>query len=128
MHEGGQGLKGGNRVTRQRAERRGHAAEWLAAVALTLKGYRIVARRFKTKAGEIDLIARKADLVALIEVKARDTEAAALDAVTGTAAMRISAAGDIWLARQKDREVLSVRRDIVAVMPWRWPRHFPDAF
>ncbi|MCR9137060.1 MAG: YraN family protein [Alphaproteobacteria bacterium] len=121
-------MKGSDRIARQRAERRGHSAEWLAAIALTLKGYRIVARRFKTKTGEIDLIARKANLVALIEVKARGTEAAALDAVTGTAAMRISAAGDIWLARQKDREVLSIRRDIVAVIPWRWPKHYPDAF
>jgi putative endonuclease len=113
---------------RQRAYRHGHYAEWFAAIALMLKGYRIVRRRFKTKVGEIDLIARKRDLVALVEVKARQTEAAAVDAVTSTAARRIAAAGDIWLARQKDRAKLSVRHDIVAVVPRRWPKHFPDAF
>lgn len=117
-----------HRQARRRAQRHGHVAEWLASVALRLKGYRIVARRFRTKAGEIDLIARKGDLVALVEVKARSSEAAAIDAVTGTAARRIAAAGDIWLSRQKDRTVLSLRHDIVTVTPWRWPRHFPDAF
>ncbi|MEM9108381.1 MAG: YraN family protein [Pseudomonadota bacterium] len=113
---------------RQRAERRGHFAEALAAIALMLKGYRIVARRFRTKAGEVDLIARKGDLIALIEVKARSSERAAVDAVTVTAARRIGAAGDIWLSRQRDAAQLSIRCDIVAVVPWRWPRHFPDAF
>ncbi len=115
-------------AARRRAYRHGHYAELLAAFALMLKGYRIVSRRFKTKAGEIDLIARKRDLVLLVEVKARDTEAAAVDAVTRTAARRIAAAGDIWLSRQKDCAKLSLRHDIVAVVPRRWPKHFPDAF
>ncbi|WP_136657833.1 YraN family protein [Nitratireductor sp. XY-223] len=119
-------LHGG--AERRRAYRRGHIAEWLAAVALMAKGYRIVARRFRTRAGEVDLIARKGDLVALVEVKARASEQAAIDAVTGTAARRIAAAGDIWLSRQRDAARLSVRRDIIAVLPRRWPRHFPDAF
>lgn len=116
------------RASRRRAYRRGHFAEYLAAAALMLKGYRIVARRFRTKAGEIDLIARRGDLVALIEVKARASEAAAIDAVTPGAARRIMAAGDIWLSRQRDHDRLSLRGDIVVVLPWRWPRHFPDAF
>ena len=42
---------------RQQAERRGHASESLAALWLRLKGYRILARRLKTHAGEIDLVA-----------------------------------------------------------------------
>ncbi|MCY6383045.1 YraN family protein [Hoeflea prorocentri] len=113
---------------KKRAYRRGHIAEWLAALALSLKGYRIVARRFRTKAGEVDLIARKGDLVALIEVKARAGEREAVDAVTATSARRIAAAGDIWLSRQPDAARLSLRCDIVAVLPWRWPRHFPGAF
>ncbi|MDF1777162.1 MAG: YraN family protein [Rhizobiaceae bacterium] len=113
---------------RQRAQRRGHYAEFLAAAALLLKGYRIVARRYRTKLGEIDLIVRKGDLIALVEVKARSTQDAGINAVTGTAARRIEAAGDLWLARQKNASRLSIRRDIVVVMPRRWPKHFPDAF
>ncbi|WP_419907268.1 YraN family protein [Hoeflea sp.] len=118
----------GDSAGRRRAYRRGHTAEWLAALALMLKGYRIVARRFRTRAGEVDLIARKGDLVALVEVKARTSEQAAVDAVTATAARRIAAAGDIWLSRQRDAARLSIRHDIVAVLPLRWPRHFPGAF
>ncbi|MCP4317955.1 MAG: YraN family protein [Hyphomicrobiales bacterium] len=100
----------------------------MAAIALLVKGYRIVAQRFKTKVGEVDLIVRKGDLIALVEVKARANEQAAIDAVTATAARRIAAAGDIWLSRQKDAARLSIRCDIVAVVPYRWPRHFPGAF
>jgi putative endonuclease len=85
-------------------------------------------RRYKTRAGEVDLIVRKGDLIALVEVKARISEQAALDAVTATAARRIAAAGDVWLSRRKDAARLSIRCDIVAVMPYRWPRHFPGAF
>ncbi len=113
---------------RLKAYRKGHVSEFLAAIALMFEGYRIVQRRFKTKQGEIDLIARRGDLIVLVEVKARASQDAAVNAVTSTAARRIEAAGDIWLARQKDASRLSIRRDIVAVMPWRWPRHFPDAF
>ena len=115
-------------LSRRRAHRRGHVAEWLAAIALMFKGYRILARRYKTRVGEVDLIARKGDLVVLVEVKARTDEQAAIDAVTVTAARRIEAAGDIWLSRRRDAARLSIRRDIVAVLPWRWPRHFPGAF
>ena len=119
---------GPDRSSRRRAQRRGHAAERLAALALMVKGYRIVARRFKTGAGEVDLIARRGNLVALVEVTARPTVATAVDAVTAAAARRIAAAGDIWLARQSDHAALSIRHDIVAVVPWRWPRHLLDAF
>ena len=113
---------------RRKAERKGHGAERLAALALRLKGYRIVARRYRTKLGEVDLIARKGDLVAFIEVKARRGQQAALDAVSPAAQSRIRAASEMWLSRQRDAARISLRYDIVAVIPWRWPVHFPDAF
>lgn len=113
---------------RRKALRRGHLAEYLAALYLMAKGYRILAVRYRTKAGEIDLIARKRDLIACIEVKARASEHSAVFAVTGTAQHRIRAASDVWLARQPDPHRLSLRYDIVAVLPWRLPRHLPGAF
>ena len=63
------------------AYRHGNRSEWLAAMALRLKGYRIVARNFRTKAGEIDIVARRGDLVAIVEVKARRDLTAAMEAV-----------------------------------------------
>lgn len=113
---------------RRKAERRGHASEWIAAAFLFLKGYRIVARRYRTKLGEIDLIARKGDLAVFIEVKARAGDRLAVDAVSAASQARIRAASDLWLSRQHDAHRLSQRYDIVAVMPGRLPRHFIGAF
>ena len=115
-------------VDRLKAYRRGHRGEWLAALALVVKGFRIVARRYRTKLGEIDIIARRGDLVVCVEVKARRDVDSAVFAVTGTARQRIHAASAVWLSRQPDAHRLSLRYDIVAVLPWRLPRHLVDAF
>lgn len=117
-----------SRKGRYRAYRKGHRSEWLAAVALVVKGYRIVARRHRTKLGEIDLIARRGDLVAIVEVKARPTLKQAMEAVARESEHRIEAAADLWLARQPDHGRLSIRFDLVAVLPRRWPVHVPNMF
>jgi putative endonuclease len=116
------------RPQRLKAYRRGHRSEWLAAAALMLKGFRIVARRYKTKLGEIDLIARRRDLVVIVEVKARPTLAEAMDAIGRQSQHRIDGAADLWLARQPDQARLSIRFDMVAVLPWRWPVHVENVF
>jgi putative endonuclease len=113
---------------RLKAQRRGALAEYRAAAALLLKGYRIVAFRYRTKLGEIDIIARKGDLVACVEVKARHSLDQSVFAVSNSAQQRIRAASDLWLSRQRDAAKLSIRYDIVSVTPWRWPIHLPDAF
>ena len=115
---------------RQRVRRfqRGHKAEWLASWALRLKGYRILALRHRTRLGEIDLVARRGDTVAIVEVKARATIEEAMNAVGPEAQRRIERAADLWLARQRDYARLSLRFDIVAVLPRRWPVHVKDAW
>ncbi|KTR04452.1 hypothetical protein NS365_15285 [Aureimonas ureilytica] len=116
-------------IDRKRAFfRKGHRAEWLAAWALRLKGYRILATRYRTPSGEIDLIAKRGALIAIVEVKARPTLQAAMDAVTPAAQARIERAADLWLSRQKRAAQLSLRFDIVAVLPRRWPVHVKDAW
>lgn len=118
----------GQRLKRQKAWRRGHVAEYLAAAFLLFKGYRIVAIRHRTKLGEIDIVARKGDLAIFVEVKSRRGAQEAIDAVSFSSQRRIRAASDLWLARQPDFARLSQRYDIVAMLPGRWPQHFPDAF
>lgn len=113
---------------RRDAFSRGKRSEWLAAWALRLKGYRILATRYRTPLGEIDLVARRGDLVAIVEVKARGSVADAVDAVSPSAQRRIAAAADLWLARQPDHARIALRFDIVAMLPRRWPVHIPDAF
>ena len=116
------------RPARLEAYRRGHRGEWLAALALILKGYRIVARRHRTKLGEIDLIARRGRLVLIVEVKCRATLTDAMEAITGHSERRIEAAADLWLSRQPDYGRLSVPFDMVAVLPRRWLVLVPDIF
>lgn len=118
----------GDGKRRRHAERRGRLSEYWAALYLMAKGYRILAARYRTPLGEIDLIARKGSVVAFVEVKARRSEMAAVEAVSFQSQNRIRAASDLWLARQKRQATLSQRYDIIAVTPWRLPRHFIDAF
>ena len=118
----------GVRARRQRALRRGSRGEWLASLALMLKGYRIVERRYRTKLGEIDLIARRGDLVLIVEVKVRSTLVQAMEAIGHLSERRIADAADLWLMRQPDHSGLSIRFDMVAVLPRRWPVHVENIF
>jgi putative endonuclease len=115
-------------ASRRQAYRRGYRSEWLAAAALMVKGYRILARRHRTRFGEIDLIARRGDLVLIVEVKARRTLMEAMEAIAYESERRIESAADLWLSRQSDYGRLSVRFDMVAVLPWRWPVHVENVF
>lgn len=114
------------RARRQAAETRGRRAETLAALWLRLKGYRILARRVRLPVGEIDLIARKGDVLAFVEVKARSDFTSAANAVTASSWMRINRAADGWTARRPDLRALSWRFDLVAIRPRRRPMHLAD--
>ena len=116
-------------TTRRRAAlRRGRWAERLAALWLIAKGYRILARNQRTPFGEIDLVARRGGVIALVEVKTRTTPDAALDALRSTQQQRIARAGAWYVDRQPRLQALAVRCDLVVVAPWRRPVHLPDAW
>jgi putative endonuclease len=114
--------------TRRRNERRGRWAESLALASLRLKGYRLLARRFKSGPGEVDLIMRRGEVTAFIEVKVRGTADLAIEAVTNYQSRRIAAAARIWMARDPKAMLGICRFDIVAVSSYQWPRHIPNAF
>lgn len=113
---------------RRRAFFRGHLAEHLAAFYLIAKGYRIMAMRYKTRSGEIDIVARRKDLAVFVEVKARASIEDGLNAVTAETQERIRRAGDIWLSRHNHTVNLGIRYDVVVIRPWRWPAHFISMF
>ncbi len=114
--------------TRRAAERRGQRAETLAALCLQLKGYRIIERRFRSRAGEIDLIARRGKMLAFVEVKARRTIDTAAWAVTPRQQARIARAAEHWLAMRAMNEDFDISFDVVLIAPWTWPRHIASAF
>ena len=115
-------------MKRQKAEKRGRYAETIAEIYLRLKGYHVLARRFKSHMGEIDLIMRRGETTAFIEVKARATTDAALASVTPTQARRISAAASLWMGRDVKAAAGFCRFDIVSVNAYLWPTHVPNAF
>jgi putative endonuclease len=110
------------------AFRTGISAEGRAAAFLMAKGYRILARRFRTPHGEIDLVARRRDLVAFVEVKARASLDEAAYAVTPRQQQRIIAAAQAWLAAHPEHAQFELRFDAVLIAPWRLPRHLLAAF
>lgn len=101
----------------------GLAAEALAAAVLVAKGYRILARRYHVKGGEIDIVARRGDTIAFVEVKARPTLAEAHIAIDHVKRRRISRAARVWLAANPWAVRLTLRGDALALAPWRWPAH-----
>jgi putative endonuclease len=113
---------------RETAEKRGRNAEVVALWFLRAKGYRLLAKRFKAATGEIDLIMRRGETTAFIEVKARATIDDAVIAVTERQRHRISAAARAWMARDPKASQSFCRFDIVAVPSYLWPTHIENAF
>lgn len=118
---------------KRKAHRWGQGAEWLSMALLVLKGYRILARRFKCRSGEIDLIAQRGNLICFIEVKARKNRHEALNALSWHQRQRIIKAAEWYLARNiygknGRMSAFSCRFDLMAVEPWRLPTHVKDAW
>ncbi|MBN9466001.1 YraN family protein [Brevundimonas sp.] len=105
------------------AFRSGHAAEWVAAVFLMAKGYRILGFRLKDWAGEIDLLARRGRVLAVVEVKRRATLEAARLALKPAQYDRLIAAGQAIRRKRPALQSLDLRIDMVALAPGRFPRH-----
>lgn len=100
-------------------------AESIAAGWLRLKGYRILERRYLAFGGEIDLIASRGDVIAIVEVKARATLNEAMASITAEKSRRMSRAARHWLARQPFAAGKTWRGDAVFLAPGRLPRHAP---
>lgn len=111
-----------------RARRDGRRGELVCALWLMLKGYRILGFRLKTPHAEIDILAAKGDVVAVVEVKRRTRLDAALDAVTPRQRDRLCRAAQSLAARRPDLANAAIRLDLVALAPGRWPLHVPDAW
>ncbi len=107
-------------VLRKAAEKRGRRGELVAAALLVCKGYRILGRRVKTKAGEIDLVAKSpSGVVCFVEVKARPDQGLAMEAVGLRQRARIVRAAALFLAGKPS----PARFDVVTVVPGHWPQH-----
>ena len=121
-------MRGRTLAARRAAHERGLGAERLCAFRLRLAGWRILARRYATPAGELDIVARRGALIAFVEVKHRKLHRDALDTITTRQRRRIEDAASIFLSQHPNWRKLSLRFDVMVVTPWRWPCHLPDAW
>ena len=106
----------------------GQRGEALAGWLLRLKLYRIVARRYKTPVGEIDLIAERWGTTVFVEVKARSRAASEAETLEAVNRSRISRAAQYWLSRHPGKAGTAMRFDVIFLAPGRWPRHVINAF
>jgi len=106
----------------------GRRGEVVAALWLMAKGYRILGFRLRTPHGEIDLVVRRGSVLAAVEVKARTSLEAALEAVSLNQRERLRRAIRALAARRRGLENAQVRLDLMALAPGRFPRHIPDAW
>ena len=112
----------------RRAWRQGHAAEGLAALYLLFTGWRLLGFRIRSHGVEMDILARRGSVLAVVEVKRRRSLDEALAAVTPAQLYRLRRAAEAFLASRPDLQGLAVRLDLLALAPRRWPRHIKDAW
>ena len=111
-----------------RARLAGRRGEVICALWLMAKGYRILGFRLKTPQGEIDLLAQKGQVLAVVEVKLRASLEIALEAVTARQRDRLRRAATSLAARRPSLAGAAVRLDLIALAPGRLPRHITDAW
>lgn len=107
---------------------KGVRAEFLAKLYLRLKGYRILAERFRTPVGEIDLIARQGQRLVFIEVKLRKTADTAAEAIHAQNRARVTRAAELYLQKHMEYTGWEIRFDALVMAPGAWPRHIRNAW
>jgi putative endonuclease len=111
------------RDARQKARIFGLRAERLAVLLLRLKGYSILDCRFNVRGGEIDIVARRGEIIAFVEVKVRQSLDDAFLAIDAAKRRHLSHAVKVWLSGHPWAVAFSLRGDAIYIAPWRWPRH-----
>ena len=115
-------------ATKLRAQRFGRRAEWLAALYMRCKGFRVVARDIRLPGGEIDLVLRRGRLLVLLEIKARAGAELLEEAIGDRQWRRIAAAAEQFCARRPGYAELDRRFDALFLARGRWPVHRADAW
>jgi len=112
---------------RKAAENRGREGERRAAWWLWLRGWRILDRRVRTPAGEVDLVVRKGNLVAFVEVKTRATDPELDFAIDERRLRRVAAAAEYLMPRYAGPGD-DIRVDVILIAPGKLPRHIENAW
>jgi len=117
-----------SQVARRQAFRFGHLGETVAAWALRLKGYRILASRFKTPVGEIDLVACRGSVLVFVEVKSRRGQGVSDQPISPKQQQRIARAALAFVQQNQAFASHDMRFDLVLVRSWALPRQIEGAW
>lgn len=104
----------------------GILAEKIAIILLFLKGYKILNWRYKTRFGEIDIIAKKSNLIVFVEVKARSSKFNVEEVLTNHQINRIKSAAQIFLTKKPQFQNYDLRFDFIEVSRFLWPKHYSN--
>jgi putative endonuclease len=107
-------------------ESKGLFGEIVAVCLLKIKGYKILARRYRTICGEIDIIVQKGDTIAFIEVKSRKSVDKCYDAIKNKQLQRIRRASEIFMSRRRDLSKNFSRYDVILIADWKFPLHIEN--
>ncbi|MDQ6994347.1 MAG: YraN family protein [Mariprofundaceae bacterium] len=113
---------------------KGRAGEEQAALFLQRQGYDILARNIRGGRGELDIVAKKDDIIAFVEVKAHQQRTSSLQAMTPDKCARLRSAAMAWLMKNPKQSMLLCRFDLIMVSPsrglkcWASIEHIQDAF
>lgn len=117
-----------SKTKKQQAYQWGHWAEIFSMIALWLKGYRILKRRFKTKYGEIDLVAKRGSLLVFVEVKARQDFEKGACAIHSKNRRRVEKASQFFIQTHTRLQNCEIRYDAMIVSPFSYPKHIKRAW
>lgn len=107
---------------------KGLIAEAFAKNYFYMKGYSVLAERFKTPQGEIDLILKKKNTIVFVEVKLRKTIDDAAEAIHSRNQQRVRTAAELYLQRNPKYNGCELRFDALVLAPYTWPRHIENAW
>lgn len=117
-----------NTLSNSSAYKHGLTAELIATLLLSVKFYSVIHRRYKTKVGEVDLIARRGKTIIFVEVKKRRSRQEVFEAITISQKRRISRAAEHFLSRNKKFNNYNKRFDAVLITPKSLPLHIKNAW
>ncbi|WP_120498308.1 YraN family protein [Kiloniella sp. EL199] len=106
----------------------GRYAELFSVWYLRCKGYQILSKNYKTRVGEIDLIARKKKLICFVEVKKRQNLEMASQAISQKQQIRIIHAAEYFLKQNPQYQDFAQRFDAVLIGATVFPYHIKNAW
>jgi putative endonuclease len=101
-------------------------AEKIAIFFLRLKGYKILAWRFKNRFGEIDIVAKKSRIIVIIEVKARKSKIIIEEVLRPKQIERVKKSAEFFISQNPQFQNYDLRFDFIEINRFFFPKHYQN--